>query len=411
MNKKIKISFLLLLLFSINLFPQLTSSPYTLFGLGQVEGYKLGVNHALGGTGIAFKTKKSLNNLNPASYSGIDSLLFFFETGIFCKATAYSTLKETQKQYDGSFNYLSIGYRVTKWWANSIGITPYSTVGYNINSTYIIEGDLRAYSKSYTGSGGISRFYYGNSFKFNKNLAIGVNLSYIFGSITRSEILSGYTDFNDYEIDKKQFLNNFYLDYGLQFSIQPNNLKYSIGLIYGNKKELKTKTEYTLITAIDTINLENEKKDIFYIPRKYGIGISLEKSNKFIVGFDYSRNRWSDLKISVPILNIRDSERFSLGVEYTPFQGYKDIGLKTWYYRIGAYFNKSYLEIKEKPINSKAITFGFGIPLRHDFSLINFSFEIGTNGTTDAKLIKENYWLVYLNFTLRDLWFRKVKYD
>ncbi len=389
---------------------QITDSPYTLFGAGQIEDNGFGANKAMGGTGMAFQSGRYLNNLNPASYSGIDSLSFLFEMGVFSKYTRYETNNKVQTKLDGNIRYIAMGFRITPWWANSTGVVPYSSVGYTIHSTKSIEGELTGYKITYNGSGGINQFYSGNSIKINKNISTGINASYIFGSITQTETAGGAYNFNGYSVQNTKYFNNFYFDYGLQFSVYNNDWKYTLGIVYGNSKKLKTLNRISFNYAEDTVDLGSSEFD-FHLPRKYGFGIGVEKSRRYRGGFDFERKYWSVIKFSNPLLNTRNSERYSMGMEYTHKPDYKHFGLAGITYRAGAYYKKSYLVIDDTPINSGAITFGAGIPLKRDLSIINLSLELGENGTLENGLIKENYWLVHFNITLHDLWFQKPKYD
>jgi hypothetical protein len=111
------------------------------------------------------------------------------------------------------------------------------------------------------------------------------------------------------------------------------------------------------------------------------------------------------------MLKTKNSERFAIGMEYNPFNTRKNLKMKRFSLRAGANYNSSYMEINNVPIVTKALTFGAGIPLRKELTLINLSFEYGENGTLKNNLIKENYFLMHINITLHDLWFIKPKYD
>ncbi len=411
MYYKIIIAVILLSINSIKILrSQVTDSPYTLFGAGQIEDNGFGVNNALGGTGIAFQSGKYLNNLNPSSYSGIDSLSFLFEVGVFTKYTRYKTYNKVQTKLDGNIRYLAMGFRITPWWTNSTGLVPYSSVGYTIHSTKNIEGELGRYNITYKGNGGINQFYSGNSIRISKNISAGINASYIFGSVTQTETAGNTYNFNGYSIQNTKYFNNIYFDYGLQVSLYHANWKYTLGLVCGNSKKLKTSNEITFSYEKDTVDLGSSKID-FHLPMKFGVGIGVEKSNKLRAGFDFEMQNWSVIEFSNPLLNTRNSERYSMGMEYTPKPICKYFGLGCLTYRLGAYYKKSYLVIDDIPINSGALTFGTGIPLKRDLSIINLSLELGQNGTLENGLISEKYWLVHLNITLHDLWFQKSKYD
>jgi hypothetical protein len=411
MMKILRILFTVVLTLIItNTGAQMTSSPYSMFGAGKVEDNGFGVSRAMGNTGIGFKSTNYLNNINPASYSGIDSLSFLFEVGLFGGYTRLKSQHHIQDQFDGNIRYLALGFRAAKWWTLSLGIVPYSSVGYMIRSTGNIEGEVTTYSRTYTGEGGLNQFYITNAISPIKNLSLGVNFSYIFGSFTQKESMTSDGSFKGYLISKTNYVHNVYLDYGLQYTLQPGKVGYTLGLIYGSKRNLKTSTDYHLSYANDTIELKGEAGD-FLVPAKYGIGIGIEMRNKFNIGVDYERRDWSKLKLSDPLVDIRNSERFSAGFAYLPYKSYRDEWYKKIFYRLGADYEKSYLIINGIPINSKSISFGVGIPLRNEYSMINISLEAGQKGSTSKGLILENFYLIHVNLNLHDIWFLKPKYD
>ena len=85
-------------------------------------------------------------------------------------------------------------------------------------------------------------------------------------------------------------------------------------------------------------------------------------------------------------------------------------GFRSFDYRIGGFYNKSYLVIKNQPIDQKAITLGMGLPTNKKLSTVFIGLELGQYGTKNSGLIQENYMLMSINFGLKDIWFQKVKY-
>ncbi|NJO70047.1 MAG: hypothetical protein HC830_12885, partial [Bacteroidetes bacterium] len=69
---------------------------------------------------------------------------------------------------NANFAYLAFGFRITPKWATSIGIAPYSSVGYNINTSKQVEGSTDTYNIDIEGSGGLNQFYWGNSYKITR---------------------------------------------------------------------------------------------------------------------------------------------------------------------------------------------------------------------------------------------------
>jgi len=83
-NKYIFLSASLLFLFlTSGIFAQQrTYSPYSRYGIGEVQESGFGRNFSMGNTGIALKSPYHLNDMNPASYAGMDSISFYFEGGL-----------------------------------------------------------------------------------------------------------------------------------------------------------------------------------------------------------------------------------------------------------------------------------------------------------------------------------------
>ena len=90
---------------------QITSSPYSIFGLGSIEGTADGTNTALGGTGIAFLSDRSLNLQNPASLAGMDSLFTIFEIGF--AGSILNIVHQKLTNVDANFRYIALGFSIS----------------------------------------------------------------------------------------------------------------------------------------------------------------------------------------------------------------------------------------------------------------------------------------------------------
>src|ERR1035437_4194693 len=77
----------LLLVLSLLIFAQFansqnnTNSPYTRFGYGDISDNNNGEQKAMGGVSIGSRSSSSINTMNPASYSAVDSMTFMFDIG------------------------------------------------------------------------------------------------------------------------------------------------------------------------------------------------------------------------------------------------------------------------------------------------------------------------------------------
>ena len=402
---KICILVIVLLLFGPgSLSSQTTSSPYSIFGLGYLEGNSIGPFKAMGGTGIARLSNRSINLMNPASYSGIDSLMSIFEVGVFGKYAIFSTSRDNQSLLNANLKYILMGFRIAPWLTTSFGFSPYSSIGYNINMDSPVEGTNLKFLKTFSGQGGVNQVYLGSSIKLLKNLSVGINAAYLFGNITRTESSTAFT----YYLEDATYISNFNLNYGLHYQFNMKQWKYSLGLIYGNSKNLKTKNVTTIKTENETEILKNRKYK-YSIPQNIGAGIALSKGY-FSAGVDYEWSKWKDVKFTNSYLQTRNSNRYSFGVEF-PSPGQNKGTGKMIFYRFGGEYRESYLVIDNTPIDYRAVTIGAGLPLKGILSVINISVELGQNGTTKNGLFKESFITLHLDMSLRDLWFMKQRYN
>lgn len=383
---------------------QTTSSPYSIFGLGYLEGNSIGPYKAMGGTSIAFLSDKSINIMNPASYNGLDSLLTIFEVGVFGKYTTFSTSRENQSLVNANLKYIAMGFRISPWLATSFGFSPYSSIGYNITTKAPVEGTNLEYTETFTGTGGVNQVFLGGSVKILKNLSLGFNAAYLFGDITRSESSTEFT----YYLEDATYVSNFDFNYGLNYQLKVNKWKYNLGLIYGNSKKLKTKNVTTIQTETETETLRSHKYK-YSIPQNIGAGFAVSKGF-FTAGIDYEWSSWKDVEFTNNYLQTRNSNRYSLGVEF-PSQGVNKGTGKMIFYRFGAEYRQSYLVIDNSPIDYRAVTVGAGIPLKGVISIANVALELGQNGTTKGGLFKESFITLHLDLALRALWFEKRKYN
>lgn len=398
------LAFLLMILVPVTLTSQITTSPYSIFGLGILEGNSSGLSRAMGGTNIAFLSENAINYGNPASYDGLDSLLTIFEIGVFSKYSMFQTSHNNQSLLNANFRYMSMGFRIAPWLSTSFGFTPYSSVGYRINSTAFLEGTSIEYPKTYIGNGGVNRVYLGGAVSFIKNLSLGVNASYLFGDITHVEASEIY----EFSLEDITYLSNFTFNYGLNYQVDVNDWKYNVGFIYSDGKKLNTRNTTTIETKYEKEVLKSRKYR-YSIPRTVGAGLSVRK-DFFKAGVDYEWSNWEEVDFSSTYLHTRNSNRISAGVEF-PSQGLRKGSSRMILFRFGGEFRESYMVIKGVPIDYRAVSMGLGLPLKGVVSVVNATLEFGQNGTMKRDLFRENFVTLSLDLSLRDLWFRKRQYN
>ena len=393
-------------------------SPYSKFGLGDVNhGYNV-YQSSMGGASYGVIDPHRISSINPASYSKIDTGSFVFNAafnGVFVNT------KTTDHQNNANYynlSYFKLAFPITNWWRTSAGFLPYTTVGYNLNTFSEIDsiGEVR---HGYVGDGGITEVYWGNAFTIFKGMAVGFNASYLFGGVNlaeESELLDHSTAFK-YRVKNTIDLRAFYIDFGMQYDTKFGKDKdyfLGLGIVYAPEQTLQASESSLGVTYTgggegfeyvkDTVFLDDKGSGTVTIPQKIGGGFSIGKTKKWLFAFDATFEEYSKFELINKNTDFTNSIRYNVGGQYY---------IGKFALNGGASYNKSYLNLNETNINEFGISFGVGFPLRNTtttISYIDLSIEAGRRGTTNNNLLEQDYIKVKLGINIRNTWFRRPKY-
>ncbi|NVO11367.1 MAG: hypothetical protein HXX16_15505 [Bacteroidales bacterium] len=400
-----------------------TYSPYSRYGVGQIPTRGFASTKGMGGISQAVRNPFGINYLNPASYTAQDSMSFILDFGMETGVTKYETLNQSAKNGSGGIHHVAISFPMTKWWGASFGIVPYSHVGYKIKdyeTDPILLSSIGRIKYYHSGEGGINQVFLGNAFKL-KNLSVGFNLSYFFGSLD-------YINEIVYPADKQSYYANFKernsivigdvaLSIGAQYTLfinkQDNNY-FQFGATLDNESNIRAKRKYFAQSELsgnaDTVSFKDSTYGHITFPRNISIGAAYNYKNKIFTSIEYSTQDWSNsafLGVKQPLSN---SQTYRFGVEYTPNRNDLKSYFKRVNYRFGSHYTNSYIKINNNQINEYGVSAGLGFPFRNN-TRFNVSFEWGRRGTTNDNLVRETYGLVSFSLTFYDFWFIKRKYN
>jgi hypothetical protein len=399
-----------------------TSSPYSRYGIGTISSSSLGRGSAMGGIGIGTRYGFQINAENPASYTAIDTMTFLMEFGVSSRNSNYESLTKKNGGNDINFNYLAFSFPLKKWWAAAFGILPFANKGYNILSNDVATNGS---STSINGSGTLSKAFLGNAFKIGNHLSVGINAWYLFGTLSDNYYMYFPNDgaAYDYMLQDQLSVHNFGITTGFQYSwTTKNKSSWTLGAVFEPKQNMSAKysiledralfrNSSTFNAIIDTINNQSNENGL-KLPVSYGAGFSYSYKNKLVFGADVYHQKWSEamfLGATSPYMT--NSTRYSTGLEITP----DETSIRSYWsraqYRVGCFYEKSYLTINGVQINGYGVTLGIGLPISRSYSSLNLSAELGRLGTTDNNLIKESYAKFTLHLLLHDRWFNKRKFD
>jgi hypothetical protein len=399
-------------------------SPYSRFGLGDINRNSSIVLMGMGGTSMAYSSPYYINVANPASYGAFDTTSFVFDGSVYGKFSTLKTDVASQKTNYASLGSLLFGFPLAKWWKTSLGLLPMTTMGYKIADTQI--DTIVGKSKSeYEGSGGLSQVYWGNAFRLHKNLYVGVNMSFIFGPLDKVQAITFPDSLYYYgiKIKTETYVQDLLFNYGLLYHKSYNGDHFfAAGLTFSNSQKLTVTDDVLSTTFVRnySLNIDSPVDTVFYLPRttgtiklpsSIGLGISIGRTDRWLSAIDFKMQDWSKFRYYNETNSLKNSFDFSAGTQYKP--AFADVGsyLKRMQYRAGFRYSQTYLELRNTQINEFAVSVGLGLPLRKTKSTFNLAAEFGRRGTSNNGLIQDNFVRLSFGVSFVERWFLQRKYD
>lgn len=408
---------------------QTENSPYSRYGLGDVVPSQNILNRGMGSVSAAYSDFQSVNFINPASYSKLKVTTFDF--GVELDSRTIRSLNPPKKFNGVSpiISYIQLGVPLSrkKNWGMNFGLRPMSRINYNITENSRLP-TIDSTATIYEGNGGSYEVYTGTGFSI-KNLSLGVNFGYLFGSkdYSSKRIFISDSSFHTYlpaNFETKSNFGGFFINGGLQYNAK---LKKDLSLQFGAYGNLKSDMDATKSEIVETYtSSENGDARIDSIyqndniagklvyPSSYGVGFMLNNVNKWAFGVDYSATKWDDYRAFDIKDSVQNSWKIHVGGQVTP-NAYNP---KTYWgrvtYRAGVQFGRDYIRVNDD-LPVWIFSFGAGLPMRknpstNQITVINTTFEIGQRGNKN-NLIRENFFRFSLGLSLSDIWFIKPKYE
>ena len=220
-----------------------TSSPYSRFGLGDLNYGLLPEFNSLGGAVVAHSNPFSVNPSNPASYTRFGPNSFLLSTGGWHQTTKIMNTMNRQIANNNGFSHFVLGFPLTNKMAASIGMLPFSSIGYSMSNEVVDENDITHNAiANYYGDGGISKIYFGGAYKLADDLSLGVNASFLFGGLNRRKNLV-YNDeeFFNSRSNSKINLKGYYYEFGLLYTKKLSKGNFSLGITTNNNSTIRAK--------------------------------------------------------------------------------------------------------------------------------------------------------------------------
>lgn len=195
-----------------------SNSPYSRYGFGILSDRAQGFNKGMAGLSTAMRNGKELNVKNPASYSAIDSMSFIFDIGFSMQNANLEQNGTKINAHNSSYDYLAMGFRASRNLGVSLGLMPFSTIGYNLSdSKAMTENPDITRTNTFSGDGGLHEVYLGVGWRPFKPISFGVNGGYVWGDVTNT-VLASFSE-SSIASRRRQYtadLRTYKLEAGLQ---------------------------------------------------------------------------------------------------------------------------------------------------------------------------------------------------
>ncbi len=410
-----KIRLILVLAFvmsTLGIAAQNETSPYSKFGYGILRDHATSAQRQMGGVGYAMHSGRQINVMNPASYASVDSLTFLFDMGV--DVSKYWRKDNSGNDHDlgGGIDYITMLFPVSHTVGVSAGLLPFSSVGYSFGS------DITNGTSTHQGVGGLNELYLGTGWTPFKNFAIGVNLSYLFGT-TYNDVYATTNAGNQSLFEQVMEVKDYRLQFGAQYSFNIGRKNtVSVGLSFSPGKSLLGKTyvvkhDVTLdpskpdTVAPGVINM----RDKFSLPDSWGLGVNYDWNSQFQAEIDLTYQKWADAKYE-QIENFSGTKyanrwRVGAGISYMPNPrgGY----FRRITYRAGGFYSRDYIMVGDNNVKDYGVSCGFGFPTASSKTIINLGFEYHNRKADPNPLLQEKYFSVTLGVNFNGLWFLKNK--
>ncbi|NMB05848.1 MAG: hypothetical protein GX976_05660 [Bacteroidales bacterium] len=444
-RKKRIFSLVAFLLITVVIFAQQvgSNSPYSRYGYGLLSNPSLGASEAMGGISYGLRRSQQVNPGNPASYSELDSLTFIFDMGVSGHLAHMNDGSNKRDYYNGNFDYVAMQFPLLRNVGGSIGLLPYSKTGYNFGGVRSLSN--MQYLESYRGTGGLTQIYVGAAWEPVKNFSAGVNVSYLFGSFSRSSVVIPVSSGALVTEDKHSYsIRDLKYDFGWQYQHQfDKNRSVTIGAVYTPSIHPKADLKHSVLLFSGDpyenpwLNPTQEKLNdtiqgaSFQLPETFGLGFTYT-TGRLLIGLDGTYQKWKGLEYPDLLDGLtadsryNDVIRINTGMEYVidpvsqnffqriRFRG--GLSYSNAYNNFSVVNPESGLSVGMGSYREYGVNVGLGLPFRDYMtgqyvSMLNIGFGYSRQQPDANYMIKQDMFKISLNMNINEFWFFKRQFN
>lgn len=429
---------------SINAF-----SPYTMYGIGEVNTPGTLSMRSMGGVGVAMRNPGQVNLLNPAAYSATPQKSFLFSFGIegqnYHNAQNDAGVKKRSAYTSVNFHDVAFQLPLAKRLGLGFSLTPYSSVGYRTKfyragaADDPVLGNVGPVQYTYQGEGDVTEVKLGAGWEIFKNFSVGAAAYYYWGNLDRSFVatfspITGEGNFNSSVGSSRYSISSIKGQVGLQWSpILDRKRVLTFGATFDIGGDLRPRvTETVYMSDIYSTAVKDETATLeLVLPRQLTAGVYYQ-TDRWTLGADYAYQNWggsnkTEVRTGVGpsggsmTVAYTDTHTFKVGAEFIPNRYDVRHFFRRWAYRAGFRYGTYNQTFGGRDIAQCAVTLGAGIPVKFlGSSSIDLGVEYGCRGFNVARrvgLVRQQYFKFAVGFSLfagrenGEYWFMRPKYE
>lgn len=393
------------------LWAQNMNSPYSVYGIGDIDKKNYDRSSGMGGSGLALQSPFYVLEGNPAAMASLIRSFYQVDLAATGKTLTYHgnpINAENSNNSDFWIKRLALSVKLTDHWASGIGFRPFSNVNYNMQGSKSVLGSNAVYNTWHEGDGGLTEYYWNNAFSIGKQLSLGLKSSILAGSVNAKETVADGNLNLPIEAQVQDYFGSARFKVGGQY-LQPlsKNWKLTAGAVYSPRVKLIAERTLTVTEGgTDLLSDEFISNYIRYVPQTWGGGLAFNFKDKVTYAIDFMYEDWSANRFRDKGWQMSSSRRLSAGVEWAQKVYSGNQWLEKNFFQVGAYFDEGSLQVNNQPIREWGITAGMGGILGRNL-LYTASIEVGQRGTTRQNLIRENFVQLSFSISYRDFLFSK----
>lgn len=388
-------------------FAQNTSSPYSVLGIGDIDGKDNNRYASSGNAAVARRDNTTYNFSNPASITALPLKLMNFDIVSRARFSSYASPVKSDTSIANSkdmvIRKIAMAFKVDRRNGFAFGLKPYSTVNYQVDKLQTILDGNSYYYKSVEGNGGLNQVYFSFAREMSKHFSAGITVSYLFGSMQReTAYLNSFINITRKDI---RFYYGAIGQLGFQYYSSADRLwRHNLGFTFSMPTSLNGQATVDYLEQDSVLTKSITSSTGYKLPVSAALGYSVSNDYGWTISAEGQYDYWKKQKVDYANSFTTSSYRLGIGAEYALQNKPNSPKSKPRpYVAFGAQMQNGYLLLNGRHILDRSATLGAGTYLLSNMAL-NASIELGKRGSSGSGQIVENYTQFQLGLSIKQFW-------